>query len=668
MAPLFATEGTVDANGPVAREVDKIEQAYSGKLERAVAALRLVQDEVAYMLNGMEGGNYIPQAPAQTWENRYGDCKAKSMLLLAMLREMGIESEAVLVSSQLGDVVPEMLPMPGAFDHVIVHAVIDGTDYWLDGTSSGASMRVVGEVPAFHVALPLREGGADLLPMPQRPQQTYDRRSRITFDERAGLDVPMLYEAEWTLTGSAAAPFRAVIGQGSEDQLDDFVEGFATAQLGDGLVVDSEIAFDDEANEATVKVEGLMSSPWQWERGVGSRTFSLPTQAFEFRPDRSRAAWRDIPVAMPGPFAERTDVTLLLPETDQDFALEGKPTFETEVAGVRMNRQTELRDGRLTIVDTTAWPGGEIAPAQIASERQKAARFGAADLRLRAPRDADRRFEPAVRHDRGRYAPIEAAYAALIRKHPDELDTYRYRSQFRAMTWDWAGAIADFDTVIEREPDAGSYLLRAGLKAETGDLEGALADAQAGWELDPSLNAAFVLANILPYLGRVEEAIDLLEQQSGGPDEQDELAMSLGDLEALAGRKEEGLRRIDELLAERPNDPQMLNAKCWYQATWNYRAEELDALCTEAVEKADWSAPVLDSRAMGYYRLGRFEDALKDLESALSTSPELAPSLFMRGVVRRELGDRAGEDDIREALARQPSLARQYARFGIKAD
>jgi tetratricopeptide (TPR) repeat protein len=71
---------------------------------------------------------------------------------------------------------------------------------------------------------------------------------------------------------------------------------------------------------------------------------------------------------------------------------------------------------------------------------------------------------------------------------------------------------------------------------------------------------------------------------------------------------------------------------------------------------------------MGYYRLGRLEEALKDLESALSTSPELAPTLFMRGVIRRELGDRAGEDDIREALARQPSLARDYARFGIRVD
>ncbi len=90
-------------------------------------------------------------------------------------------------------------------------------------------------------------------------------------------------------------------------------------------------------------------------------------------------------------------------------------------------------------------------------------------------------------------------------------------------------------------------------------------------------------------------------------------------------------------------------------------------MCTEAVEKAVFSPPVLDSRAMGYYRLGRLQDALKDLDAALAINPEQTPTLFMRGIVRRELGDRDGDKDIREALARQPSLARTYARFGIEA-
>jgi tetratricopeptide (TPR) repeat protein len=71
---------------------------------------------------------------------------------------------------------------------------------------------------------------------------------------------------------------------------------------------------------------------------------------------------------------------------------------------------------------------------------------------------------------------------------------------------------------------------------------------------------------------------------------------------------------------------------------------------------------------MGYFRLGRYQDAVKDLDAALSASPDQTPSLYLRGVVREAMGDRGGADDVREALARDPSLKMLYGRFGIKAD
>jgi hypothetical protein len=37
----------------------------------------------------------------------------------------------------------------------------------------------------------------------------------------------------------------------------------------------------------------------------------------------------------------------------------------------------------------------------------------------------------------------------------------------------------------------------------------------------------------------------------------------------------------------------------------------------------------------------------------------------MRGIVRLKMGDTAGQSDIEEALARQPSLQRDFARWGI---
>jgi tetratricopeptide (TPR) repeat protein len=559
-----------------------------------------------------------------------------------------------------------MLPMPGAFDHVIVRAVIEGTEYWLDGTSSGASMAMVAEVPPFHHALPLRDGGAGLIPVTQRPQVAFDSESTLTFDHRAGLDVPMLVSAEWHLNGSLAAPVRAIIGQATDDQMDEFIHAFAAEQLGDGLFVDGAITFDEEANSATVAVRGLLDSPWEWERGRGTRGFGLPSDNFEFRPDRARAAWRDIPVAIPGPFAERMEMTVLLPEdSTTEYRLEGRDAFSEDIAGMRLSRAARLEEGRLLLTDSAAWPGGELSPADAAAARSRAIRFGSTELTLRAPANSPRRFAAASATDRTRFAAIEEVYAEVIADNPDDVANYRYRAAFRADTYDREGALADYNIVIDREPDAAAYLQRSFLHADLDRLEESLADAEAAWELDPSLRAVQQRAELLRYFDREEEAIALLEEQNASAEERDGLILAISDLEAETGRKAEGLQRLEELLAQRPGEPMLLNARCWYQATWNYRPEDLATICTEAVESSEGSPAVLDSRAMAYFRLGRYQDALKDLDAALAVNPDQTASLLLRGVVRREMGDSGGEEDIAEALARGPSLKRYFALFGI---
>ena len=46
-----------------------------------------------------------------------------------------------------------LLPLPLAFNHMIVHAVVDGQDYWLDGTSAAARLANLADVPPFRWAL-----------------------------------------------------------------------------------------------------------------------------------------------------------------------------------------------------------------------------------------------------------------------------------------------------------------------------------------------------------------------------------------------------------------------------------------------------------------------------------------------------------------------------------
>jgi len=72
MAPLYATDGTISAGSALAGEVATIKAATNDPLKRTAMALQLVQDKVRYLAVGMDGGNYVPQTPAKTWDVRYG--------------------------------------------------------------------------------------------------------------------------------------------------------------------------------------------------------------------------------------------------------------------------------------------------------------------------------------------------------------------------------------------------------------------------------------------------------------------------------------------------------------------------------------------------------------------------------------------------------------------
>jgi tetratricopeptide (TPR) repeat protein/transglutaminase-like putative cysteine protease len=668
MAPLFATKDAIAPGGPVAEQVAAIEKASARPLDRALAALRVVQDQISYLANGMNGGNYVPQTPAETWSKRYGDCKAKTLLLVAMLRQMGIQAEPFVVASKTGDALPSMLPMPADFDHIIVHAVIDGTDYWLDGTSSGASMDVIGQVPEFSYGLPLRPEGADLMALAPRPPKAFDSDLALTIDQRAGIDVLALFQAKWTLRGVSGATFRAMTTRGSKEQLDQFVDGYVSSVLGDHWVVDSSHSYDAANNVATLQVSGMLPSGWKWQQGRASEDVDLPSAGFDFRPDRSRPAWRDIPVTIPGPEADRRSLTWLLPPGKSAFSLEGKTDFDEQVANVHLARKATLAGNTLTVTDSVIWPGGELAAAQVPAAKAEAARLGSLKLTLRAPTDTERRYRFAGGGDRADLARIEQAYVKLIADKPDDIARLADRASFRTSTFDRKGALADLDAVIDKQPSANAYMQRARLRVDTGDLQGALADTDAAVQLEPGFDAASLKASVLTDLGRFAEAKDLLEQQTSSPDNMEGLALLLSDLDAMGGNKDAGLARIEQALQQRPGDPDLLNAKCYYRATWNFQLDGIAQTCTDALEHANWAPYVLDSRAMGYFRLGRYEDAVKDLDAALSANPDQTPSLYLRGIVRERMGDKGGAQDVRDALARDPSLKLFYSRFGIKAD
>ncbi|UEG53689.1 DUF3857 domain-containing protein [Mucilaginibacter daejeonensis] len=123
--------------GALAQQVQAFKKEANGDAQRYFRlATTFVQDEVRYM--GIEIGEYSHRAnaPEKVFAQRYGDCKDKARLLVAMLTANGIEANMVLVNSSLKGHVADLLPSPNAFDHAVVTAVVNGRRVNVDATMS----------------------------------------------------------------------------------------------------------------------------------------------------------------------------------------------------------------------------------------------------------------------------------------------------------------------------------------------------------------------------------------------------------------------------------------------------------------------------------------------------------------------------------------------------
>ena len=670
MAPLFATDGLIQPGSPLAAEVAKITAAETDPLKRTALALQLVQDKVRYLFKGMDSGNYVPQTPTQTWTLRYGDCKAKTLLLLSILHAMGIEAEPVLASSQLGDLLQDRLPSPGAFDHVFVRATIGGESLWLDGTSGGARLADIRDTPPFHQVLPVRTAGSGLMPITMRPIARPELAADLELDETAGINFPTPFKLAITIRGPLAEIIHAGAAQASKDDLSEMVLRLSTPYLDTPVIVSRKLTFDEIAGTALLSVSGLSYPEWKKENERYRGTLDRAVSQISFEPDRTRPAWRTIPVATDDAHFIAIRTRVHLPDNGSGFALEGNANLSETLGGSRLEQTATLADGWITTDTRSISTGAEIAVADIGAERERINQAKQHLLRVTAPAAYPAPWQVVEASKKAhRFDPVLAMYAQRIADQPDKADSFTTRAWFYERIYERSRAIEDVTRAIAGDPSVDSYLWRARLYADVGDKEKAMADVMAARKVDPASGEAIrQLASLYADNGKKDQALTLLDTQidEGGkdkPDFQSAKAEILGE----AGDKDGALTTIDAAIASTPGNADLLNSRCWLKGTLGVSLDTALKDCTKSIELSESPERAMDSRAMVYFRLNRFDDALADLNAALDLNPQLPASMYMRGVIRKRMGDaKAAEGDLAAARMMSPQIDQDYAKYGIK--
>ncbi|MFL0357141.1 DUF3857 domain-containing transglutaminase family protein [Erythrobacter sp. GH1-10] len=344
---LFDEARALPPKSPLRDEAALIAETHTDKLAQAQAALKLVQQQVRYIYIGLNGGNFTPATAEQTWERRYGDCKGKTAMLLALLDELGIEAQPVLVNNSAStDGLDDRLANPGLFDHVLVRARIGGEWIWLDGTLPEVIEGRGAPFLPYKWVLPLTETGAELEQLPQKPFEFPQDMGLYEVDARAGFEAPARQVYTTIKRGPAGLEEYFAFSAVAPNQLETAFRNQLAGSQGWDTVEDVTYRYDRETQASILTIEGTGPVEWE-ENGIDGRYFFLPGGGFSppTRRQRSEEADKDIPFYQE-PIYTCYVTTVRLPD---NTALENwgfNSTFDTMLFGEVYYRMMERRDDR----------------------------------------------------------------------------------------------------------------------------------------------------------------------------------------------------------------------------------------------------------------------------------------------------------------------------------
>jgi tetratricopeptide (TPR) repeat protein len=670
--PLYQTQGLIKPGSPLAQEVAKIRAGESDPRRRVAAALSLVQDRIRYFAEGMNGGNYVPQTPERTWAAGYGDCKAKTLLLLAMLHALDIEAEPVLANIGQGDLVAVRLPAPEAFNHIFVHAKVGGEDLWLDGTARGTREKDMGDPPPFHSVLPLREGGAQLLQLPAKAPARPTRITTVDIDESAALGVGAPFTATVVLHGGAADALHTFVSQLDNEKL----LAVAQASLGgaagpNATVATQKFDFDPAAGAITISVTGIARPGWRRQDHAYRLRSTGTLASIRLNADRARPAWKDIPVALGNPSHAVVTTRLRLPDGGHGIALEGDGALDLDIGGRRYVRKATLAGDLLTIEERSTSAGEELPAAELPAARAKLAAAQGRTLRLATGPDYAPPYQQVSDAARAhKLDRLAALHGEIIAAKPDDASRYINRAVFYEASFQRDLALADLDKAVSLDGNASTLLRRAALLEAMGRKDKAAADFQAMLGLDPSSKMALTQLGLLQIdAGHKAEAMAPIDQHLEHADEdKPDWESAKAELLAQAGDADGAIAAIDKAIEVKSASAQLLNQRCWIKGTLAVQLDSALQDCTRAIELTENNTAELDSRAMVYFRMNRLSEALADVNAALDRSPSMSASLYLRAAIERKMGKTQSADkDAASARLISPQIDEDYARWKIKA-
>ncbi len=664
----YETKGLIAQSPELAAEVAKIKDQTNDPMQRSELALRLVQDKVRYLYNGLGYGNYEPQSPAETWNLKYGDCKAKTLLLLAIMHELDIEATPILVNLNLKDAVGIRIPSMMAFNHIMVKANVKNQTLWMDGTGRGDRLRDIQIAPSHRYALPISAKGAALEEIAITKNTVPDQDTFLQYDLSAGRALPALYDVKLILRDNQAFQLHSTRNQFSDERFREKLREIAAQYVIGDIIYDADFKFNDETREGTIQAKGIAWLDWKKKAGKFKHAIWSSLDARKITQDRNSEEWKNIPVLVGNTNYFRENTSYKLPQYSRPFKLSGNTNISNVIEGRQTKRDTLLQDNIVNFSESTFPAQWEVESNQLPIDRKKLNFEKRKAVSIILPDNAPEEWQE---YEAGKTnGAVEKIIAGLnqfvTNAKEDDNSAYYHRAYFYWKLGDYEKAIPDLKAAIAIEPSASYYNWLADMLTGS-DEDAAIEALNEALKLEPSnYNSIFDLVKIYTRQNNSEKAISIVSTaQDQGLSDLDAAELNA---EIYRGNKDfdKANALINDLLEDDPDNAFLLSERCLTNALANKDLLSAKSDCTLAIEIAEKPAYVLEKRAIVHWKMGNHDLALADLDRAIHYNKNRSGSHYLKAVIYKDMGKvEQAENAMRTALFQYKFAPNYYKSHGI---
>jgi transglutaminase-like putative cysteine protease len=310
-AQLFAVDERPSAE--LLNVVADIRKTGGSPEEQALHALQFVQ-QLRYVSLSIGRGAFRPSSPNTTLSRRFGDCKDKSLLLVTIVRQLGIEADPVLVDTEMGPVLNEVLPTPYTFDHAIARMKIGDRTLWADSTATPQFSALTTHATAGHGwGLVLNEATTALVRIPGPSGEKTTKVSEVMIDLSKGMEAPGSLQVTTSYLDQLADYERENLeNDNPQERKSDYINYIV--EYYPGAKMSAPIQFSDDKAHNIVKVIEHYELPPVFATQNDRKRFFLQTDELYRYARKPKSSVRSSPLAIAFPVNVRQTIQVILPK------------------------------------------------------------------------------------------------------------------------------------------------------------------------------------------------------------------------------------------------------------------------------------------------------------------------------------------------------------------